>query len=140
MNSKPLFYPQGLRSGAWNPVRQASCEAIHRAVTTRNVDPTGCGLRADTLRLEQRIQEVVSATPDRALERILVREITRHGYVNGGWSTRWPDPNVRPASAPPTLLPSSRRTLEVYASSSASKAVEVGSEKQEENPPEKRLA
>jgi hypothetical protein len=87
-------------------VRQASCEAIHRAVTTRGEDPTGYGLKADQPNLRQRICDVVEIAYDRSLERLLLREIDKHGYIAGGWSARWPTAarfTERSHSAPPEM-------------------------------------
>jgi hypothetical protein len=87
-------------------VRQASCEAIHRAVTTRGEDLTGYGLKADHPDLKQRICDVVEMAHERSMERLLLREIDRHGYISGGWSARWPTAarfTERSHSAPPEM-------------------------------------
>ena len=97
------YRPRRYSSGPWNPVRKASCEAIHRAVATRGIDPTGAGLRPDTPELRNRIQDVVSLTSSWSLNRILIEEITDYGYITGGWANRWPDPRDRPAIMPPRV-------------------------------------
>lgn len=98
--------PQGLRPSPWTPVRQASCEAIHRAVTQRGEDPTGYGLKADQPDLKRRICDIVEIAYERSMERLLMREIDKHGYIGGGWSARWPTSAVfveRSHSAPPGI-------------------------------------
>jgi hypothetical protein len=75
-------------------------------VTTRGEDPTGYGLKADQPDLKRRICDIVEIAYERSMERLLMREIDKHGYIGGGWSSRWPTNAAfieRSHSAPPQL-------------------------------------
>lgn len=89
-----------LRS-VWAPIRQAACEAIHRAIVEGRNDPTNTDLHEFTPELKQRIRRFVCGIDERSLSRLVARDMEQNGYFRAGWSARWPDSGPRARSVPP---------------------------------------
>lgn len=85
----------------WDPLRQAACEVIHRAVTERRDDPTHTDLHAFTPQLKQRIRRFISSIDERPLLALVARDLEENGYFRQGWPHRWPACEARARSVPP---------------------------------------